>query len=235
MMDEEKTIEEHLREFKRIFNLVIIPAIVLFFLFFYLAPTLINFLLPYFDINQANIVALTPWENIQTRLSMALGLSLLFLFPMITISFYRFCKPVIPEKIQKKIKFFFTLSLFSAFVGVIFGVFIFSKLILKLLSTHYLLATPMWSIKSLVNFIAVSSLSFAIIMQIVWLIPSLNLIGILNIKTLKNYRMFILLGIAIISAFVTPPDVFSQLLMIIPFYGAFELGMVLCKKQAEAV
>ena len=228
---EDKTIFEHINELKKGFLWVVIPTIVLFIVFYACSPFMIKNLLIYFKIPMDNVVALTPFENIQTRLGLSLGLSLLFLFPGILILFYRFCREIIPDKIKNKIRLFLISSIVLAFVGLVFGVFIFSKLTLNILMNSYTLVNPMWSIKSLVNFILISSLSFAMIMQIVWIIPTLNMFGILDIETLKKYRIFILLGIFVLSAFITPPDFFSQVLMAIPFYGSFELGIFLSKNK----
>lgn len=62
-------------------------------------------------------------------------------------------------------------------------------------------------------------------------------VGILDPKTLSKYRRFIILGIAIVAAILSPPDVISQLLIGVPMYLMFELtiilGKILRKKKKE--
>ena len=54
-------------------------------------------------------------------------------------------------------------------------------------------------------------------------------IGILGADILKKYRRHALVGILILSALITPPDVISQLLVTFPIYSLYELGIIVVK------
>jgi sec-independent protein translocase protein TatC len=67
--------------------------------------------------------------------------------------------------------------------------------------------------------------------------------GIVSIKKLKDIRPYVIVGAFVISAVVTPPDVFSQLILAIPLVILYELGIIAArfvvgkdgvKKEAEA-
>ena len=45
----------------------------------------------------------------------------------------------------------------------------------------------------------------------------------------KKYRRHALVAILILSAVITPPDVISQLLVTIPIYTLYELGILVVK------
>ena len=47
---------------------------------------------------------------------------------------------------------------------------------------------------------------------------------------LKKYRRHSLVVILILSAIITPPDVVSQLLVTIPVYSLYEIGVLVVKK-----
>ena len=230
-MDELKTKKEHRGDLKKGFLSIIIIFVIFIFLFFYLSPIILDYLLSYLEIPPENIVALTPFENIQTRFSIAFGLSLALLLPAIILSIYNFCKPALPENVQNKSFNFLFKSISLAILGILFGVFVFSKFTLNTLMNSYSLANPMWSVSSLIEFITTSSVSFALIFQIVWIIPSLSSFGVIKIKKLKEYRLVVLLIIFIISAIITPPDFTSQIIMTIPFYTCYELGILLSKSH----
>jgi sec-independent protein translocase protein TatC len=51
--------------------------------------------------------------------------------------------------------------------------------------------------------------------------------GFVKIKSLKKNRGFVLLGIFIFAAFVTPPDAISQSAMAVPMYLLYEIGIVM--------
>jgi sec-independent protein translocase protein TatC len=55
----------------------------------------------------------------------------------------------------------------------------------------------------------------------------LNRTGLVSIQTFRRSRKFVLLGIFIVAAMATPPDVISQVTLAIPIYALFELGILL--------
>jgi sec-independent protein translocase protein TatC len=55
----------------------------------------------------------------------------------------------------------------------------------------------------------------------------LNRTGLVSIKALKRSRKYVILLIVILAAIVTPPDVISQVMLAIPIYALFELGILL--------
>jgi sec-independent protein translocase protein TatC len=50
---------------------------------------------------------------------------------------------------------------------------------------------------------------------------------------LNSLRPLIIVGILIVSAFITPPDIISQAIMFIPVYLSYETGMLLSKNKKE--
>ena len=55
----------------------------------------------------------------------------------------------------------------------------------------------------------------------------LSWIGIVKVETLRKRRNWALLVCAIVAALTTPADVFSMLIMLIPLYMLYELGILL--------
>jgi len=50
--------------------------------------------------------------------------------------------------------------------------------------------------------------------------------GVLTIKKLKKIRPYVVVGAFIVAAVVTPPDVFSQLILAVPLILLYEVGIV---------
>lgn len=53
--------------------------------------------------------------------------------------------------------------------------------------------------------------------------------GFVKAASLKRYRKYALLGIVVLSAIITPPDVFSQIGLSIPLYLLYELSIISCR------
>lgn len=50
--------------------------------------------------------------------------------------------------------------------------------------------------------------------------------GIITLEQLRSGRRYAIVGIAAISAVLTPPDIFSQILMLVPLYALYELAII---------
>ena len=50
--------------------------------------------------------------------------------------------------------------------------------------------------------------------------------GLISLELLKSYRSVVFIFILLLSALLTPPDAVSQLIMGLPTYALFELGLL---------
>jgi sec-independent protein translocase protein TatC len=228
-----KTRREHLRELKAEFIRLVIPMVVCFMAFFALAKPMVNYILGYYQIPITSVVSLTPFESLQTCLSIAGSLTLLFCLPLILNGVLRYSKEVIGSEMYKKSTGLIFKSYGLAIIGVTMGIFIFSKLILNNLMNLYTLTHATWSILAVFNLIIVLSIGLGITMQMVIIIPSSVNIGLIEKERLKKIRPFALVLILIASAIITPPDVLSMLILSVPIYGAYETGLLLSKSNKE--
>jgi sec-independent protein translocase protein TatC len=53
--------------------------------------------------------------------------------------------------------------------------------------------------------------------------------GLVKRETLTKNRGYVILGIFIIAAFLTPPDAVSQTLMAVPMYALYEGGVLMAR------
>lgn len=88
--------------------------------------------------------------------------------------------------------------------------------------------TSNWTFQKYISFVTVLMLVFGIAFQTPIAIFILNRTGLVEIRSLRATRKYVILGIFIVAAMVTPPDVISQVTLAIPLYGLYELGIILC-------
>jgi sec-independent protein translocase protein TatC len=95
-----------------------------------------------------------------------------------------------------------------------------------------------WTLQRYISFITVLMLVFGIAFQTPIAVFILVRTGLVGLPALRRARKYVLLGIVVVAAIATPPDVISQISLAIPLYGLFELGMVLAviaeKKARES-
>ncbi len=133
----------------------------------------------------------------------------------------------------------FSAGLFIA--GALFFLYFVAPLSLKffLKFGKYIDAEPMWTLQKYVSFITMLMLVFGIGFQTPIAIFILNRTGLVSIDALCRSRKYVFLAVFVIAAVATPPDVISQVMLGLPLYLLFELGIVLCnivgrKKRGES-
>ena len=84
-----------------------------------------------------------------------------------------------------------------------------------------------WTFQKYVSLITTLMLVFGLAFQTPIAIFFLNMTGLVSIRSLRRSRKYVLLGIFVVAAMVTPPDVISQVTLAIPLYLLFELGIIL--------
>lgn len=80
---------------------------------------------------------------------------------------------------------------------------------------------------SYINFVLILLLGITIAFQMPLVIVLLGWIGIVNVEFLKRNRNWALLVCGLLAAITTPADVLSMVLMLIPLYLLYELGILL--------
>ncbi len=84
---------------------------------------------------------------------------------------------------------------------------------------------PSFSIARYISFTTSFILSFGLVFQLPVVFWFLGSIGLINTSFLRKNRKFALLIIIIFASILTPPDIFSQILMAIPLMLLYELGI----------
>lgn len=70
-------------------------------------------------------------------------------------------------------------------------------------------------------------LSFQLPVVLILLVRS----GMVEIDTLKKGRRYAIVLIVTVAAFITPPDIFSQIALSVPLYMLYEISILLCRNM----
>jgi len=87
--------------------------------------------------------------------------------------------------------------------------------------------SQVFRLSSYIDFVLALSLGIAVAFQLPLAVLLLSWIGIVNVEMLRKRRNWALFVCAIVAAITTPADVFSMLIMLIPLYLLYELGILL--------
>jgi len=86
---------------------------------------------------------------------------------------------------------------------------------------------PWITLKHYISFVIWLTLVFGLAFQMPLVVFMLGQLGLVALDTLKSMRKYVLFGIIIASAVITPPDVISQIMLSIPMYALYEVGIIL--------
>jgi sec-independent protein translocase protein TatC len=87
----------------------------------------------------------------------------------------------------------------------------------------------MWSLQSYINFVLSLTLIFGLAFQMPIAIVFAEKMGLVTIKALASSRKFVVLGLVVIAAIATPPDVISQIALAVPLYVLYEVSILVCR------
>jgi len=155
--------------------------------------------------------------------------------PVVFYEFWRFIRPALYEKERKYASgaVFFTSILFL--MGVLFGYFLIVPLSIHFLGT-YQVSPEVENTINLRSYIgSVTSISLA--SGVVFLIPIfsyfLSKVGILTPQFMKTYRRHAYVLMLLLSAIITPPDIFSQILVCFPLVFLYEIGIFISRRVVK--
>jgi sec-independent protein translocase protein TatC len=158
--------------------------------------------------------------------------------PVILWEIWGFVAPGLYDHEKKYIFPFVIFSSILFIIGLLFCYFIVFPFAFKFFmaySSDIIRALP--SIKEYLSFALKLLLAFGIIFELPVFILFLAKMGIVNEKMLRNQRKFAILGIFVVAAVLTPPDVVSQVLMAVPLILLYEISIYVAKifgKKSDA-
>jgi len=211
----------------------ILVAFAVFFLLlilFLLWPPLQLFLAPIQSI-PITLVSLRPQEKFMAYLKASGYSALLGSLPVVIVQVGSFVYPALRGK-ERPIFIGIVAGMLILFLG---GAFFAYRFLLPFICTFFYSFSPddgilsYWSIEAYVDLAFLTVLVIAFVFQTPLFLLFLLKVGILRLDTLKRYRRHVIIGIFFLSAIITPPDVFSQVVVGGLLYLLFELTLFLGK------
>jgi sec-independent protein translocase protein TatC len=149
-------------------------------------------------------------------------------FPFILNEIWRFIRPALRSGESKYSRQAVFVSSLLFFVGVLFSYFVLVPLTINFLGTYQVSDSVLnqISINSYVNTVVSVTFAVGIVFELPLIIYFLSKMGLVTPAFLKRNRKYMLVILLIVSAIITPPDVFSQILVCIPLMGLYELSIL---------
>lgn len=178
------------------------------------------------------------WQSVEmmgqfgTNLMMAIVGGIVLAFPWIFYQIWSFIKPGLKPKEIKSVRgiVFFVSVLF--FLGIAFGYYVIAPLTVQFFG-NWQMAGDIKNIITINSYLKtiVSTVFFT---GLLFLLPVVIMIfsrlGIITSAWLKKYRKHSFVAVLIVAAIITPPDLFTQVVVSIPIVLLYEFGIQIAKR-----
>jgi sec-independent protein translocase protein TatC len=155
--------------------------------------------------------------------------------PVVFYEFWRFIKPALYENEKQHASgaVFFTSVLFL--MGVLFGYYLIVPLSIHFLGTYNVSGdvTNQINLKSYIGSVTSISLAAGVIFLIPIFSYFLSKVGLLTPQFMKTYRRHSYVVMLLLSAVITPPDIFSQIMVCFPLVFLYEIGIIISRRVVK--
>ena len=148
-------------------------------------------------------------------------------FPYVLWEIWRFIKPAMKASEQKYSSGGVFISSVLFLMGILFSYFIIVPLTVNFLGT-YQVSNSVYnqiSLTSYINTVVSVTFSVGVVFELPILVYFLTKIGILTPDFMKENRKYMYVVMLILAAVITPPDMFSQILVVLPLIVLYEFSI----------
>ena len=230
--DTNQPLLEHLIELRRRLLLCLGTLVLFFFLSFYFAKDIFAILVqPLLKAGQGKLIYTDIFEAFFTQVKVALFAALMLSFPVLATQLWRFIAPGLYVKEKKAFLPFLLMTPIFFGAGAAFAYFFAMPWAL-----HFLLSfqgdvggvnqEALPGVGNYLNFVTRFLFGFGAAFLLPILLMILERAGLVTREQLAKSRRYAIVGAAAVAAVLTPPDVVSMLMLLVPLYGLYEFAIL---------
>ena len=172
-----------------------------------------------------------PADTFKIYLKVSLLFGLLLSSPWVIWHIWAFISSGLYKKEKKFAHAVAPASTILFISGVLFFMFVIAPMVMQFFVKFDKMfdVDTQWTLLNYVNMILGLTLVFGVAFQMPIIVVFAERIGLVKIEQLGQGRKFVLLGLVIVSAMATPPDVISQIALAVPLYILYEGSILVCR------
>ena len=181
------------------------------------------------DNSKLEIINIRMSGQFLTHMYISVMAGVILAFPYILHEIWSFIKPALKPNEKKYSGGAVVVCSILFLAGVLFSYFLIVPLTINFLGTYQVsdAVANNVSLSSYISTVVSVSLSVGIVFELPVFVFFFTKLGILTPDYLKRNRKYTLVILLIIAAIITPPDIFSQVMVVIPLLGLYELSIVI--------
>jgi sec-independent protein translocase protein TatC len=165
-----------------------------------------------------------------TPFKVAFYVALFLAMPVVLYQIWAFVAPGLYRREKRFAVPLLVSSVFLFYAGAVFAYFaVFPVMFSYLVGTAPSGVSYMPDMTSYLDFVLALFFAFGVAFEMPVAVVLLVLTGLVQVETLAKNRGYVVIGIFVVAAFLTPPDAISQTIMAIPMYLLYEGGLVMAR------
>ncbi len=200
------------------------------FAFYVLCTPIMKFITSPIEARGVQIIYTAMSEALTTQLKVSLMAGVVIVSPFIFYQIWMFVKQALYDNEIRVFRALFFVALGLFLLGIVFCYrYVYELAVNFFLVAGENLATPMLSIDKYVNFLFSFILPFGVVFELPIAIFMATRMGWVDHKKLTSCRKYVFFGIFVMAAILTPPDIVSQVMLGLPMYLLFEVGVLVSR------
>jgi sec-independent protein translocase protein TatC len=177
-----------------------------------------------------SLIATSVVSPFMTPFKVAFYVALFIAMPVVLYQIWAFVAPGLYRREKRFAVPLLVSSVFLFYSGAVFAYFaVFPVMFSYLVGTAPTGVSYMPDMASYLDFVLTLFFAFGIAFEMPVAVVLLVLTGLVNVETLAKNRGYVIIGIFVVAAFLTPPDAISQTIMAVPMYFLYEGGLVMAR------
>ena len=178
----------------------------------------------------SNLIATSVMSPFTTPFKLSFFVALFIAMPYVLYQVWAFVAPGLYRHEKRFAVPLLVSSIILFYVGVFFAyTFVFPVMFKFFTSTTPVGVAMMTDITSYLDFVLTMFFAFGVAFEVPVAVVLLVVTNLISLEKLRTSRGYVLIGIFVVAAILTPPDAVSQCIMAIPMYLLYEGGILMAR------
>ncbi len=231
--DSEQSFISHLIEIRSRLLRIVVAVLVIFLglfsfseeLYGWLAQPLLRYLPEH-----SSMIATQVASPFLTPFKLSIVMAIFIAIPYILYQIWGFIAPGLYKHEQKMFLPLLVSSSILFYLGAAFAYYVIFPLVFQFFTSIQLEGvTQMTDITDYLDFVLKMFVAFGMVFEVPVAIILLTKMGAISVDTLTEKRPYVIVGSFVVGMLITPPDIISQVLLAVPVWLLFELGLFVAK------
>ena len=177
-----------------------------------------------------SLIATSVVSPFMTPFKVAFYVGLFVAMPVVIYQIWAFVAPGLYRREKRFAVPLLVSSVILFYAGAVFAYYaVFPVMFSYLVGTAPTGVSYMPDMASYLDFVLTLFFAFGVAFEMPVAVVLLVITGLVNVDTLGKNRGYVIIGIFVVAAFLTPPDAISQTIMAAPMYLLYEGGLVMAR------